>query len=159
MSFHGYSDPAEIIDSYRGQVAQLRRELEEAREKLTASFLSWRHVDEPCTRCRGAGVLPYGDTSTWRRGGLAGQRITVDVCDQCWGTGDAHRTGANIRELQAKHEALLYQYTACHAEKEEQLVALGRQEQQIRELQADVESREADIRILRHVIDEHLKEV
>lgn len=42
---------------------------------------------------------------------------TADVCDVCWGSGDAHRHGENLRAAQAKRhawdEALAIGYLAC----------------------------------------------
>lgn len=31
--------------------------------------------------------------------------FTTDVCDVCWGSGDAHRCGVNLRELEAARDA------------------------------------------------------
>jgi len=64
------------------------------------AFLSWRGVDIPCDRCGGAGVRAYPSSAGWR-GGAAGQSITTDVCDSCWGSGDKNRHGANLRKLTA----------------------------------------------------------
>lgn len=66
--------------------------------------LRLRHVEEPCTACHGLGNKAYGSTSTWRCG-VGGSSITVDVCDSCWGTGDAIRTGVNLRRLFAEEES------------------------------------------------------
>lgn len=30
---------------------------------------------------------------------MGGASITMDVCDKCWGTGDAHVTGVDLRKL------------------------------------------------------------
>lgn len=78
---------------------------DEARAQTRESFLSWRGVETPCSRCDGAGVRVYADSSTWRRK-PAGQALTTDVCDACWGTGDANRKGADLRRLdRARDEA------------------------------------------------------
>jgi DnaJ-class molecular chaperone len=63
-------------------------------------MLQWRSVEVPCQKCHGSGVSRYGSTSTWQ-GGAGGAEMTTDVCDQCWGTGDERRTGADLRELTA----------------------------------------------------------
>jgi hypothetical protein len=63
-----------------------------------AARLAWRHVRSPCARCDGAGTRLYATGSTWR-GGAAGQAVTPDVCDLCWGSGDATRPGVDLREL------------------------------------------------------------
>lgn len=56
--------------------------------------LEWRCIDpmadKVCKRCYGAGTTVYGSTSTWR-GGIGGQAMTADVCDQCWGSGLADK--------------------------------------------------------------------
>jgi len=66
-------------------------------------MLEWRGLsvlngDEPCKECGGSGVKVYGDTSTWRHG-IGGQMITSDVCDKCWGSGNAKMAWTNLREL------------------------------------------------------------
>ena len=66
-------------------------------------MLEWRGIDrsagdEPCPNCGGSGVKIYGDTSTWRKG-IGGQMITADVCDKCWGSGNAKNPWINLREL------------------------------------------------------------
>ncbi len=60
--------------------------------------LEWRGVETPCVRCHGSGTIAYGSTSTWR-GGVGGQAITTDVCNLCWGTGDSHRRGVDLRRV------------------------------------------------------------
>jgi len=67
---------------------------------LAESFLAWRNVDEPCDRCGGSGVRCYPSTAGWR-GGAAGQQVTSDVCDLCWGSGDKNRHGVNLKRLLA----------------------------------------------------------
>lgn len=73
-------------------------ELEERLDDVQANFLLARGVDTVCTKCHGFGVRTYGDTTTWR-GGIGGQSITRDVCDHCWGTGDEHKKGTDLRKL------------------------------------------------------------
>lgn len=59
--------------------------------------LRLRGVETPCETCHGLGTRMYPDTGTWRpKGGIVGRAFTRDVCDTCWGTGDAHRTGVNL---------------------------------------------------------------
>lgn len=62
-------------------------------------LLACRGVRTPCKKCRGIGTVTYGSTATWR-GGIGGQAMTTDVCDQCWGSGDADRAWTNIREME-----------------------------------------------------------
>lgn len=61
-----------------------------------------RNVDDPCPRCHGWGVCSYSSTATWR-GGMGGQSFTSDICDVCWGSGDEHRHGTDIRALERKY--------------------------------------------------------
>ena len=63
---------------------------ESPRHRFFAEFLEARGVEDPCGRCDGLGVRGYASTSTWR-GGIGGQAITSDVCDECWGSGDSYR--------------------------------------------------------------------
>lgn len=65
-------------------------------------FLDWRGIQEACSECQGSGQKSYPNTSTWRKSGRSGQAITNDVCDKCWGTGDARRAGTDLRALEAK---------------------------------------------------------
>jgi hypothetical protein len=53
-------------------------------------------VENPCPRCGGLGRYTYASTATWR-GGCAGMTATVDICDQCWGSGDATRKWLDLR--------------------------------------------------------------
>lgn len=62
---------------------------------------NYRHVGEyPCARCTGLGRVLYGSTATWR-GGIGGRAMTPDVCDKCWGSGDALRHGVDLRRNRA----------------------------------------------------------
>lgn len=64
--------------------------------------LEWRCIEpgNECKTCGGSGVRLYGATSTWR-GGYGGQELSHDVCDQCWGSGDATNKWTDIRKLNA----------------------------------------------------------
>lgn len=75
------------------------------REQAIARVIEARGVETPCTRCSGLGTRVYGSTSTWS-GGIGGQAMTTSACDACWGTGDAHKTGANLRAMIVEREAL-----------------------------------------------------
>lgn len=92
-----------IIDRLSARVEELSRQ----RDEQYQSFLLQRGVEIPCKRCSGLGVAVYGDSSTWRRGGCAGQVITSDICDLCWGTGDANRKGADLKAINGKINSLL----------------------------------------------------
>ena len=75
-----------------------------ARAAMVRQFLAWRGVLDPCPTCHGSGVVVYASTATWR-GGMGGAAMTHDVCDGCWGTGDAHRKGTDLRALRDAEEA------------------------------------------------------
>ncbi len=64
----------------------------------------WRGVDDPCETCQGSGVKVYSSTATWG-GGMGGSMMTKDVCDKCWGSGDKHRQGEDLRALCAARKA------------------------------------------------------
>lgn len=67
-------------------------------DEILEAVLRYRDVEDPCTTCRGFGTRAYSSTATWR-GGMGGQLCTTDVCDMCWGTGDRHRRGADLRAM------------------------------------------------------------
>ncbi len=60
-------------------------------------FLDYRNITTPCAKCDGSGVVSYANTGTWRSwlhpgsGMLTGQGFTMDVCYNCWGSGDEKR--------------------------------------------------------------------
>jgi len=87
-----------IRDALAVALAEPVRTDEDIRREHFAQFLEQRGVETPCGRCGGFGTRTYGSGSTWR-GGPAGQVCTLDVCDKCWGSGDAERPGANLRAL------------------------------------------------------------
>ena len=68
------------------------------------AMLRARGVDEPCDKCDGLGRFNYPNTGTWRasKGMVVGRAFTMDVCDACWGSGDAKRHGVDLRELEAE---------------------------------------------------------
>lgn len=110
------------LTSDAGAVARLqgydevRRELAEATDpdNRHRAMLDWRGVSVPCPRCTGSGQCLYGSTATWR-GGIGGQAMTWDVCDACWGSGDAERQGADLRVLHA-HAASAHKAVAAAVE-------------------------------------------
>jgi hypothetical protein len=61
--------------------------------------LSYRLKGVACSKCGGIGQITYGDTTTWRSGGIGGQAMTDDICDKCWGTGRSDKTGADLRKI------------------------------------------------------------
>lgn len=71
------------------------------REQFLRDMHEYRGVNVPCKRCGGSGVRTYGSTSTWR-GGIGGSAMTSDVCDGCWGSGDAAHKWTNLRKLERK---------------------------------------------------------
>jgi hypothetical protein len=74
-------------------------------EQRTEILLSWRNVTDPCETCSGSGVRTYSTTATWRYNCIGGSMCTTDVCDRCWGTGDLHRRGADLRYLYGRIDA------------------------------------------------------
>lgn len=71
---------------------------------LVGYGLEWRGIDAPCTNCGGSGYVVYGSTATFW-GGIGGCTMTKDVCDKCWGSGDAHRPWPSHKEFSALKEA------------------------------------------------------
>lgn len=69
----------------------------EARLVRSDTFLKERGVGTPCPTCRGMGVKWYGSGSTWR-GGVGTASCEKDVCDTCWGSGDAENHWLDLRE-------------------------------------------------------------
>lgn len=79
------------------------KQLQERRDRVYEDMLYWRGIDphngdEPCKACGGSGVRVYGSTSTWR-GGIGGQMMTNDICDKCWGSGNAKAPWMNLRTV------------------------------------------------------------
>ena len=70
-------------------------------EDLRAALLSWREIETPCLTCTGSGKRWYSSTSTWR-GGMGGSSCTVDICDTCWGSGDANSPWLDLKKLRAE---------------------------------------------------------
>lgn len=67
-------------------------------DEMYKQFLDWRGIEEPCPSCAGRGRHAYSSTATWR-GGMGGASMTDDVCDKCWGSGDLHRKGDDLRAM------------------------------------------------------------
>ena len=61
-------------------------------------FLDKQGIENPCPKCQGFGRRAYASTATWH-GGMGGASITTDVCDACWGSGDADRAWTDLRKL------------------------------------------------------------
>jgi hypothetical protein len=88
-------------------------------------MLRWRGIDTPCAKCEGSGRAWYPTTSTWR-GGAGGEKPTPDVCDRCWGSGDAVRPWADLRNLEsALHDAQQRRIVDGAAEKLAQRLGLA----------------------------------
>lgn len=81
-------------------------------DELMKALREWRDIPEggECSNCGGSGVFRYANTATWHHEGLAGQAITWDVCDVCWGSGmrdkpwpshrDFHRMKHRLEKLE-----------------------------------------------------------
>jgi hypothetical protein len=100
---HLWQTAVDEVRLLRQQYNEMRRELAEATDpdNRLRAMLEWRGVVTPCAVCSGSGRRGYANTSTWR-GGSGGQMLTDDVCDSCWGSGDAERPGANLRKLASR---------------------------------------------------------
>ena len=81
-----------------------RSPAERTGESYFKDWLEQRGVDAPCIACDGFGVRMYGSTATWR-GGVGGQTMTQDVCDKCWGSGDANRIWPSHRKSEPQRSA------------------------------------------------------
>jgi len=94
LVFRGFGNPEE----------HLRGLLDAAKEEAVRTLLRRRGVNTPCPACEGPGTRWYSSGATWR-GGMGTASFATDVCDVCWGTGDAQRHGVNLRELEAARDA------------------------------------------------------
>lgn len=78
-----------------------------------------------CPECRGVGQKAYSSTATWRRGGIAGQAITNDVCDVCWGTGLQNQKGVDLRRLMTlQREVEMLKVNSAPPAKEKRTIAV-----------------------------------
>lgn len=68
--------------------------------------LNARGVEVACPVCKGLGVRLYANGSTWR-GGMGTNMYCRDVCDTCWGSGDANRHWQNLRDLDKEIEEMV----------------------------------------------------
>jgi hypothetical protein len=116
--------------------------------EMRAIFLEWRGIEAPCATCDGSGVRVYGSTATWR-GGVGGQAVTTGVCDACWGSGDMHRRGANLRAMESAirnaKRAALYEAFVGHIAKATgaTLEALGAPSRAALEMAAELITKES----------------
>ncbi len=84
-----------LIRALLDEIERLRNE----RERVERDLIEMRIGNAtPCEPCHGLGVRAYGSTATWR-GGAGGMAITSDVCDRCWGSGNADRPWPSHRHL------------------------------------------------------------
>lgn len=58
-----------------------------------------RDVKVPCPNCGGLGIQLYNNASTWRHLDGFPPRVTKDVCEHCWGSGDKENTWP-VREVE-----------------------------------------------------------
>lgn len=70
----------------------------EKRHTLRERFIRNGRV---CSKCHGEGLYLYPSGSTWR-GGVGSCSYTVDVCDECWGSGRRNLKFTDIRKLEQK---------------------------------------------------------
>ena len=55
-----------------------------------------------CSYCNGTGIRMYGDTATWHDHFIAGQAMTLDICNLCWGSKDETHPDKNLFELEER---------------------------------------------------------
>lgn len=86
---------------------------DEERQAVFDEFIADRGVDTPCENCNGLGTICYPDSNTWREssGRVVLRMFTHDVCNVCWGTGDEHRHGVNLQEIEATTNLRIAQVT------------------------------------------------
>jgi hypothetical protein len=89
---------AELETENAKRVSAFIARIDEIQEQRIQCFLDWRGVEGPCTVCGGTGKKAYGSTATWH-GGIGGATMTSGVCDHCWGSGDEHNHGADLRKM------------------------------------------------------------
>lgn len=72
----------------------------EERKMMQDDFLAMRGLAGAnlCKMCQGYGTILYGSTATWH-GGIGGAAMTTDVCNKCWGSGNAERPWPSHREF------------------------------------------------------------
>lgn len=71
--------------------------------KALAWMLERRGIERPCEWCQGFGQRGYASTATWR-GGMGGAAMTSDVCDHCWGSGNADSPWTDLRRLRNEED-------------------------------------------------------
>lgn len=77
-------DPSPPFD-----IQALQYDIQALQYEMWEQFLAQRGVEQPCEKCSGLGVRVYGSTATWHKDRIGGAAMTQDVCDECWGSGDA----------------------------------------------------------------------
>lgn len=65
-------------------------------------------AEDACERCHGSGWRIYSSGSTWA-GGMGTASSARDVCDLCWGSGDATRHWADLRVMRDTESARVHQ--------------------------------------------------
>lgn len=98
-----FSAAADELEQARARIAELEAEIQSAHESALRVVIRRRigYDKTPCSECSGLGIKMYGSTATWR-GGIGGQMITDDVCDRCWGSGDADMPWPSWRKSDAE---------------------------------------------------------
>lgn len=59
-------------------------------------------LEHLCDTCGGSGYLTYGSTATF----WGGQAMITDVCDRCWGSGDADEPWPNRKKIASMAQTL-----------------------------------------------------
>lgn len=104
------ADPSDLpgsVEELRKEAADEIERLRAIRETLGNYMLTARPdlVDDNRyrTECGGSGLKTYGTSGTWRSGS-GGMTITQDVCDHCWGSGDADKPWPSHRAFERMKE-------------------------------------------------------
>jgi len=76
------------------------KSLEMQVDSFEERVLDWRGISKEniCPSCGGSGKRMYPNTTTWH-GGIGGQALTLDICDECWGSGDISNKWLNLKKI------------------------------------------------------------
>lgn len=67
---------------------------------------------DECLKCDGFGLMIYPNTATWH-GGIGGARLTLDVCQFCWGSGSASQPWPSWRDRERMDRLIEKLDAAC----------------------------------------------
>ncbi len=70
---------------------------------------------DECRKCDGFGLMIYSTTATWHAG-IGGARLTLDVCQLCWGSGSASQPWPSWRDRELMEKLIEKLDAACAAD-------------------------------------------